>query len=217
MSRFETFKNSVKNVRVPESIKNKVRFPDIEARWLSARFKGRSGTATGGAAGDGDNNNGSDGGELGTRSTSPTTRTPEGLLIPEDRLFFLMQGIYKLYLIQAFIALAVGTVAGIAVSVLMLVDRRQEVRDLAPFALPILLVSFLICWIHTVIGWIGVSRLRPRFLWIDLWLHCLALATALTYAYLSFTLPSVSVVLLEAVLAALVYGVIHEIQIVNPV
>ena len=169
-------------------LKNKFKLSDIESRFLVPRRE------------EGDE----------------PARSRDGLLLPPERLFWILVALYKVYLFLASISTVMITVIFSVTSVMLLLDRRVEEKDVVALAVPILLLIALVLIAHNIIGWIAIVTLRMRYLWADLWLHCLGLAVGLSYVFIDPSIDSGVGLVINVALVAFVYGLIREIRAANP-
>jgi hypothetical protein len=171
-----------------QNMKGRVRLPDVENRFLvNAR----------------------------TSSDEPI-RSNDGLALPTEKLFTVLVGLYKIYLVVAVIGIILTAIVFVAASVMMIDDDRSEIRDVAPIAVPILALILAVMVVHNIISWTGILTFRLRYMWADLWLHCLSLAAVLVYVFLSVDAGGVVLLVVSAILVVLVYSLIHEIRAANP-
>lgn len=194
--------NKVVLAGVKASVKNKYaaardRLPDVESskRWIATKSTASA--------------------SVNSNDDEPN-RTSEGLLVPTEGLFGILVGLYKVYLV-------IGTMVGILylvlfgiATVMIAQDEDEKIRDILPFAVPAMAIVALVVWVHLVIGWIGIQGLKLRYLWIDLWLHCLMLVTNIALLFVSVTANSGIALLIQVALVVLVYFVIHEMRSANP-
>lgn len=151
-------------------------------------------------------------------SSDDAVRSAEGLALPSERLFVVLVGIYKIYQTVAAVVIILATILFLLISYLMITDEREEANKVSAYGVPLLILASAFLIANNVVGWIAILTYRMRYLWANLWLHCVALAATLAYMFLMMSLDYLSVVILvvNIGLVAIVYVLIHEIHVANP-
>lgn len=118
-------------------------------------------------------------------SSDEAVRSVEGLALPSEGLFVVLVGVYKVYQAIAAVLIVLATILFLMSSYLLITDGREKDQSVAAFGVPILLLTSAFLIANNVVGWVAILTYRMRFLWANLWLHCVALATTLAYMFSS--------------------------------
>lgn len=150
------------------------------------------------------------------RRDSELPHTSEGLILPTEQLFSGLVTLYRVYLVVWSMVIALITAVFLISSVLLIRDERSKERDIASLAIPILGLVALLLIVHNCVSWMGIMTFKMRYIWADIWLHCLEFATAIVSLMFFRSLGNGIAIGIKGALIALLYGLINEFRSANP-